>query len=776
MSMQLLTLLQLLYILVLYIGVVILIPAAVFHSKFEDHPFYVRYVAYTCIGNFFLMNLVFVLQLLKISNRATLILGVIIPALLGIAAFHWQEWVKATLVTAGETTHNVMVNTMGFRLFFVRIFQNIGQAFTTTVKAIAENLVNRWFDWVGTIAIIAVICWQYGGHLFEVFGYTTSDMLVHNQWINAMGNNDIFTSGVYPYGFHCIIYFFHAVFGIKTYVLLRLFSLVQTLLIHMTLLFLLRLVCKTESAAYVATGFFLLLNIWGENAYVRYYSTLPQEYGMIFILPAIFFLILFFRGREEEEGTKGIKVDSTRMLRLFSICVSMTLAVHFYDTIALGILCVAIGLAFCRVVFKKENVGRIIYAGAIGLVIAVLPMLIAYVGGTPMQGSLRWGINVIEDKGYQDDLIDVGLDQSRLYEDKELWEQAGAGFRKQIANVAAAVTATLSDGGQGMLSDGGQGTQRADVKIAGSIFHTMQAYLAGYVFISKHSSFGVITLVLIAVGIALGVITLFREEKEQGRMLLAASMNMIFFSLLLVARELHLPVLMDKNRTSIYVAFFLIILLGMIMDFFIDLGIGLIEGDILKKISPAIFAVVCFVFLGLAGWIRQPAKIEAFQKNGAVICLTNILRDNEPKTFNIISANDEIRMAEEYGYHYEAHELLLQNMGFNVNNYLVVPSSRVYVFIEKIPGDYDAPYEGSGRPLSRESASKPLPFGSGIDVYKGENRHVVMSKLYYWAQIFASMYENEISVYYEDDEFVCYEIRQSVDRPFDMSFEYGYNN
>lgn len=767
MSMQLLTLLQLLYILVLYVGVVILIPAAVFHSKFEDRPFYVRYTAYTCIGNFFLMNLVFVLQLLKISNRVTLILGVIIPALLGIAAFHWQEWVKATLVTAGETTHNVMVNTMGFRLFFVRIFQNLGQAFTTTVKAIAENLINRWFDWVGTIAIIAVICWQYGGHLFQVFGYTTSDVLVHNQWINAMGNNDIFTSGVYPYGFHCIIYFFHAVFGIKTYVLLRLFALVQTLLIHFTLLFLLRLVCKTESA-YVATGFFLLLNVWGENAYVRYYSTLPQEYGMIFILPAIFFLILFFREREEEEGVKGIKVESTVMLRLFSICVSMTLAVHFYDTIALGILCAAIGLAFCRVVFRKENIGRIIYAGVIGLVIAILPMLIAYVGGKPMQGSLRWGINVIEEKGYQDDQIDVMSDQSRLYEDKELWKQAATELRNQITNASAAVTATVNENEQEK--------SEAGVRIAGSIFNVMQAYLAGYVFISKHSSFGVITLILIVVGLILGGITLFKDGKEQGRMLIAASVNLIFFTLLLVARELHLPVLMDKNRTSIYIAFFLILLLGMIMDFFINLGVGLIEGETIQKVFPAIFAVVCFVFLGLAGWIRQPAKIEAFQKNGAVICLTNILRDNEPKTFNIISANDEIRMAEEYGYHYEAHELLLQNMGFNVNNYLVVPSSRVYVFIEKIPGDYDAPYEGSGRPLSRESASKPLPFGSGIDVYKGENRHVVMSKLYYWALIFASMYENEISVYYEDDEFVCYEIRQSVDRPFDMSFDYGYNN
>ncbi|MBO4751075.1 MAG: hypothetical protein J5546_12270, partial [Lachnospiraceae bacterium] len=132
MSMQLLTFLQLILIIALYLLVIVMVPAAVFHSKFEDHPFYVRYTAYACIGNFYVMNLVFVLQLFHVSNRATLILGLVIPALLGIAAFHWQDWVKATLVSAGETTHNVIVNTMGIRLFFARIFQNVGQGLLAT--------------------------------------------------------------------------------------------------------------------------------------------------------------------------------------------------------------------------------------------------------------------------------------------------------------------------------------------------------------------------------------------------------------------------------------------------------------------------------------------------------------------------------------------------------------------------------------------------------------------------------------------------------------------
>ena len=125
MSMEVLTLLQLIYIIAIYLGVVVLIPAAVFHGKFEDYPFYVRYTAYTCIGNFYVMNLVIFLQLFHICSRGMLIFGIVVPALIGIAAFHWQDWVKDTLVTAGETTHNVIVSTMGMRLFFTRIFQNL---------------------------------------------------------------------------------------------------------------------------------------------------------------------------------------------------------------------------------------------------------------------------------------------------------------------------------------------------------------------------------------------------------------------------------------------------------------------------------------------------------------------------------------------------------------------------------------------------------------------------------------------------------------------------
>ncbi|MBP5282765.1 MAG: hypothetical protein J6Z22_09750, partial [Lachnospiraceae bacterium] len=379
--------------------------------------------------------------------------------------------------------------------------------------------------------------------------------------------------------------------------------------------------------------------------------------------------------------------------------------------------------------------------------------------------SLRWGMSIME--GYteeENDALERSLDQSFAQpvqgNEQIVAQSAVAGTQNQSLHQVSASSVVNTDGG----------------RQARSFFGKLAKYLAAYVFVGGSSSFGFITLVLIIVGFGFGALSLARREYENGRMLLAISLTTLFMCIVMMSKDLSIPVLMDKNRTSIYLAYFFVILLGMILDQFLAMGMVLIESETMQKIFPTVIAAVCFVFLGLLGWVRMPAHVEAFQKNGAIICVENILRENAPQTFNIISANDEMRMVEEYGYHFEVSTLLIQNMGDNAKNYLEVPSSKVYVFIEKIPGVYDEPYEGSGKPISRESASKPLPFRMGFSMYKGENRHVIMSKLYFWAQTFGKMYENEMSVYYEDDEFVCYEITQNVDRPYDMSFDYGYNN
>ena len=75
-----------------------------------------------------------------------------------------------------------------------------------------------------------------------------------------MSRGKLFVSGVYPFGFHCMIYYLHTVFGVDTYVLLCEFFFVQVLFLHAVLLSMLQLLCKSKYLPYAG----LLVYIWGD--------------------------------------------------------------------------------------------------------------------------------------------------------------------------------------------------------------------------------------------------------------------------------------------------------------------------------------------------------------------------------------------------------------------------------------------------------------------------------------------------------------------------------
>ena len=64
---------------------------------------------------------------------------------------------------------------------------------------------------------------------------------------------------------------------------------------------------------------------------------------------------------------------------------------------------------------------------------------------------------------------------------------------------------------------------------------------------------------------------------------------------------------------------------------------------------------------------------------------------------------------------------------------------------------------------------------SGLAPYKGTDRWVTMSHIYYWVQAFQKLHPDAIDVYYEDDEFVCYKLTQNVDSLYELAIDYGYN-
>lgn len=843
MSMKMLTILQFISIFAAYTFLTVLLPAAVFHSKFRKERAIVRLFLYLTIGNFFYVNLVYLLQILRISNRFTLIIGTFLGVFLA-ASRVYKKPPKESLRAVRVVFFKLLSGTLGYRLVLGSIWSWIKKAVQGILAKLNDSIKNHFFDWVLTAVVTIIFLWMYGTKKLEIFGYTTSDMPVHNYWINAMGNginnpehNNIFVAGVYPFGFHCIIYYLHTVFKFETYVLMRLFSLVQLLFIHYVLLAFLRGISKSRYLSYGAVLVYILAVFWGTNSYLRYYSTLPQEFGMIFILPSIYFLFHFFEARKKE--TQGLETQkkktkhsktakpkkpqkpkmqkkgiqwrkaqkkarklkeekkqkqttvekgSTKYLVGFAMSFSLTFSAHFYDTIVAGVLCMGIAVGFGFRLFRKAYFGRVMLAGILSILIAILPLGVAFAMGTPLEGSLYWAMGVIsgeEDKEEEPPInnppnIEQGTTSQRPDiengQDSET-TSTDAGISGDIQNTAEDASPSggppskgifekLADKAQNLLQKAVYCKNVIRTAVKTNVFTRGSDSLCNFVFVC---------LGIIAV---FGILYLLGEEKEYGGILLSLSSGIFFMMILLASGRLGLPSLLETGRCSLYTSYLLPAAPVLASDVILCTLFDQKKKETRRNIVSLLISVSWVLILSGAGKVRFPAdvpELEALETNDAIICLTNIIKENKIGTYTICSANDELRMVEDYGYFYEILNFLREMEGEDANEILTIPTEYVYFFIEKVPINYTTSYERSGQTISHEGAAHRLPLGRGLSLYQAKNRWILMSRMYYWAQAFQMLYENEMKVYYESDTFICYQVKQNPYRLFDFSIDYGYN-
>lgn len=919
MSMSYLAALQSIEAFLAYVSVVVLLPALVFKKRFERLNFMQRFMAYFTIGNFYIMNLVFALELLKISNRFTLTLGTLLPAAFAYARTHGFS-LKQRVKGWGEDFQRLLTGMLGGRTVLYRIFSSFGRGLKNVGRIFVDVFLKHILDWAVLLGITALFLQLYGTNVVTNFGYMASDIPVHNYWINGLSDNHIFVAGIYPFGFHCEIYYLHMVFGIDTYVLLRVFCVVQTFFVMLMVLLLLKYCCKTKFIPYIGLLVYMAINVYSRNTYSRYVATLPQEFGMLFIYPSAYFAFAFFKerklelkqekelfgNRREQKALKKQEKFERKLARIgkekrkkkyyklhvkdcfstwylagFAMSFSMTLSVHFYGTMIAGLFCVGIAAGYFFRLLRPKYFWRVACTFFISIFVAVLPMGIAFAMGTPLQGSLGWGMNVLKGTSGKTEKVDAKEETLRQYENYlasggaaggtasgsaitsgasvTVGENDGAVSGGSIAVSGAGVTvgenggmvsgdsaivsgaAIQGDGpGNGMEETVSREVMEAQVRVArfklnqylpktltvqGGILVTQPGLhkmynvpymkykrpISSYVklllknpkqFLERIKIYGEklwfhlqsmtqeyvlnglsaeqITLMYLAV-IALLALSLFLFlflQPDYG----AAILSTIGFAgcmcLLLISGRIGLPTLMDPSRCSIYFAYMTPLLLAFLIDILLYYVAGWLKWKWVKWI-PQLISLLCFMaaaaFMVQENLIREPRYTEGLEMNEAIMCLTNIIRDEKDYTWTICSANDETRMGEDHGWHYEIITFLKGMEGMAEHGMITIPTQTVYFFIEKVPLDYMKPYADSGQRISEEGAERNLPGGTGLSVYQGENRWIVMSRMYYWAQEFQRLYPNEMKVYLETDKFVCYKIEQNTYRLYNFAIDYGYN-
>lgn len=766
MSMTTLITLRFVSIFAAYTGLTVLLPAIMFRRILAGRRLSEQFLMCYTFGNFYIINIVFAVQLLHISGFWTLVLFTAVPGIL-----IWSRVNRVSLrelcMKNGIVCKKILQGSMGIKGFLYRVKNRSMAVLKKAVWLFYCEVVCNTLQWILAGAVIAALFWIYGRQLILTYGYCASDIPVHLNWINQMSRGNLFASGVYPFGFHCMVYYLHAVFGFDTYVILCVFYLVQVFFIHIVLLAMLKLLCRSLYLPYAGIMVYILGSFWARQTYSRFGSSLPQEFGMIFVIPSVYFLIRFFQTEK-----KNLKNRETKLiLGCFALAFSLTLAIHFYGTMIAGLCCIGIAVGFCTRFLNKEYFRRIMLTGIISIFLAVLPMGIAFAGGTPLQGSLGWGLSVIN--GDSSDTEDTSENEAAQ---KQAMEEMAARLIENTQNSNSESVQTgeipiITEAPKHSLTDKAREIPKKMKNLREMMIRRIQEFIIN----SREQWCAYAVLAGIAVLILLGLMFIILRRITYGEMLMSAGFCMGILTLLLCAGNLGLPVLMDPARCSIYYVYLLIVSITV-------LGDGLLYLIFMPRILTISRNVVSFILtVSMAagmihqGLVKTPDFISDYVSNGAFTCLTNIIKENKDETWTIVSVNDETQMGLDHGWHYETITFLRKQEHINKDTKLIIPTEKVYFFIEKIPLNYSVVYSGSGQSISKKGASQSLPNSGGIGMYQGEGRWILMSRMYYWAQAFMEMYPNETKVYYESEDFVCYVISQNMYHQYNFAIDYGYN-
>lgn len=766
MSMTTLITLRFVSIFAAYTGLTVLLPAIMFRRILAGRRLSEQFLMCYTFGNFYIINIVFAVQLLHISGFWTLVLFTVVPGIL-----IWSRVNRVSLrelcMKTGIVCKKILQGSMGIKGFLYRVKNRSMAVLKKAVWLFYCEVVCNTLQWILAGAVIAALFWIYGRQLILTYGYRASDIPVHLNWINQMSRGNLFASGVYPFGFHCMVYYLHVVFGFDTYVILCVFYLVQVFFIHIVLLAMLKLLCRSLYLPYAGIMVYILGSFWARQTYSRFGSSLPQEFGMIFVIPSVYFLIRFFQTEK-----KNLKNRETKLiLGCFALAFSLTLAIHFYGTMIAGLCCIGIAVGFCTRFLNKEYFRRIMLTGIISVFLAVLPMGIAFAGGTPLQGSLGWGLSVIN--GDSSDTEDTSENEAAQ---KQAMEEMAARLIENTQNSNSESVQTgeipiITEAPKHSLADKAREIPKKMKNLREMMIRRIQEFIIN----SQEQWCAYAVLAGIAVLILLGLMFIILRRITYGEMLMSAGFCMGILTLLLCAGNLGLPVLMDPARCSIYYVYLLIVSITV-------LGDGLLYLIFMPRILTIPRNAVSFILtVSMAagmihqGLVKTPDFISDYVSNGAFTCLTNIIKENKDETWTIVSANDETQMGLDHGWHYETITFLRKQEHINKDTKLIIPTEKVYFFIEKIPLNYSVVYSGSGQSISKKGASQSLPNSGGIGMYQGEGRWILMSRMYYWAQAFMEMYPNEMKVYYESEDFVCYVIPQNMYHQYNFAIDYGYN-
>ena len=785
-----------------YLFLLFLWPSVVFRAHLRGRgPLY--QFSFCVTAQVVLVNTaVLVLGLLHILNRWTvdlLFYGVFLMSAVRNIRLSGED---------AEQFHRLAAGTCGPKTFLLYMGRRILGWLKKELAALWGMVRPRWKEYALLAALLLYASVYFSWGAFQEYSYGASDLYTHHAWISGLMEGEIFSGGVYPAAMHCFIYALYAAFGVNVYSSLLFVAGIHIVVLLLSVYALLREGFRWRYTPFFVLVLFLVLDVRGEYAYLMYGMarlqwTIPQEFGLYTLFLCALYLIRYIKRAgplvRKGSATKGFWDEN---LLLFALALAASVAIHFYATIMAFFLCLCVVLFAVRKVFARERFVPLLAAVLCGVLISALPMVGALAQGKELQYSLNWAMNVTR-----------GTEEKSRSHQAEQPEGLAAGEAQEGIS-ARRLAALLPEGEANSAAARRLSGESGGASGGPAIFRHGYGEIYGPSGAAWILGLSALTLALwlglrLAVRRSLALRGVFQEkgvaeDNFDGYLpVLAAS---VVFMVLFAAPYMGLPELIFGPRLCVTEHLLILAVAVMPLDMLFFLAAALRGEKGLHGASVACTAAIWAAAL-LLGCYHGYLYYEITRYKAAVMVSSSITRTLPKDSYTIVSTTDELYQISRQGRHEELLTFIQESGGESYT----LPTEHVFLFVEKKPLQYAQMHFHRGGSwlaaerypelyrenpafldkypeinpvvgvsqcpnleafeISEEAARSDADLsGWRFEAYRdGESRTILESKLYDWCRRFDRLYPYEMSVYYEDDDFVCYYFRQNTNSPYELA-------
>lgn len=803
-----------------YSALMFLWPTVVFHGYLKGKSRCVRFCFCVTVQPVLINTVVLGLGLLHILYGwlvALLFYGSFFGVLL--YRFRVTDELKQTVI-------RLLTGTYGLRLFAADLKRELRARGKKAWKAFCQSTRGHRTEYflLAAVVVFGMIYFGYGAFYDHSYGF--GDMYTHHSWIYGLLEGEPFYKGIYPEAMHCFIYAIRVIFGVSIYsTQLFLAGIHVAVFLLCAWLFLKELFAWRGTATLALTLFLTLDLVCIDEIFSmsRLQWTLPQEFGLYTEFLCALFLLRCLKA-DFTQMPMGIRrklvfLLTDENLLLFMMSLAASLAIHFYATMMAFFLCLVIAVCHVPAFFRKKRLLPLVAAVTCGLFIAVVPMGVAFAEGIPFQGSIGWAVNIINGTDTNEGRSNQAQQLIQTENTSEAAEESSGGAEGMSGEASGSTGGAVGELSGGTAGTSGESSGGAAEKLqtyihraagvverlgSGIRAKAKQVYDYGYVTLYKRERAGWL-LGFTVFGLAFWVVyrlagsllaLLFRAKRKRARLLYAFDghpmlvLMSALFMLIYAAPFLGLPELIAGSRlcSSEQLLLVAVVLLPVdIVMFFIGQ----------TRAERGLFVLLAIGVGGIYAGTRELGIYHGYLYNeltryNCVVRVTNEIMENFPEnSYTVVSPTDELYHVIEKGRHEELYDFVRKTTGENYT----IPTEYIFLYVEKKPIQYAQSHFQTGpgwlaeekypqyytsyfsegeainsSEISEEAAAEELmSYAKPSQSYsKLESRTILESKAYRWFQRFSLLYPQETDIYYEDEDFVCYLIRQNTYRLFQL--------